>query len=264
MKLKTKMLLAFLGVGVTPLLVMAVLALFRSSGALEDQAFGRLETVRDIKKDAIESFFEERQSDMGVLVETAGTLRRESFNKLTAVREIKRAGIERYFESIENQIVTFSEDQMVVDAMRDFSHSFESFRGENQVSPERIEEMRRELKTYYVDEFAVEYEAQNGRQPPIDQYYDMLDDDSIVLQYYHIQTNPNPLGSKHIMDRASDESHYSDLHDKFHPIVREYLELFGYYDIFLVDPDSGDIGEGVQFPGQFFREPYCLRDHLGC
>ena len=51
----------------------------------------------------------------------------------------------------------------------------------------------------------------------------------------------SPLGSKHLLDRAKDESSYSALHAKYHPPVRSYLEKFGYYDIFLVDPQNGDI-----------------------
>jgi methyl-accepting chemotaxis protein len=240
-KLKTKMMSAFICVGVIPLLVLAAIALWRASGALEEQAYGRLETVREIKQDTIEDFFDARHSDMQVLVETAGTLRRESLNKLTAVRQIKKSAIERYFESIENQIVTFSENQMVVDAMEEFTREFPKFREENAIDSDTLEGMREELKTYYDEDFSGEYKNQNGKLPNVDQYFNMLDDDSIAFQYHHIEINPNPLGSKHLMDRADDASRYSQVHAKVHPIIRNYLELFGYYDIFLVDPESGDI-----------------------
>jgi len=36
-------------------------------------------------------------------------------------------------------------------------------------------------------------------------------------------------------------SEYSRLHEEIHPVVRTYLEKFGYYDIFLIDPDNGKI-----------------------
>ena len=49
------------------------------------------------------------------------------------------------------------------------------------------------------------------------------------------------MGEKHNLDSADDESAYSKLHAKYHPAIRDFLEQFGYYDIFLVDPDSGDI-----------------------
>ena len=68
-----------------------------------------------------------------------------------------------------------------------------------------------------------------------------LDGDAISLQYEYIQNNPNELGSKDLLDQAADGSGYSESHKLYHPIIRNYLEKFGYYDIFLVDIVSGDI-----------------------
>jgi len=242
MKLGTKLLVVFLAVGVIPFAVMGIISLVESSGALSVSAFGELDSVRGIKKNQIQNFFKERQGDMGVLVETVGTLRKEAFEKLTAVREVKRAAVERYFQSINHQIITFSQDQMVVDAMRQFREFFRNFRSENDFSKAELERMRHELLTYYTGEFSTEYRNQNdGQSPNAEQYFRQLDDDSIALQYNYIRANSHPLGSKHLLDRADDKSRYSELHAKIHPIVRTFLELFGYYDIFLVDPDSGDI-----------------------
>ncbi len=47
------------------------------------------------------------------------------------------------------------------------------------------------------------------------------------------------------MDFADDMSSYSRLHAKYHPVIRGFLEQYGYYDIFLVEPDSGDIAYSV-------------------
>lgn len=47
-------------------------------------------------------------------------------------------------------------------------------------------------------------------------------------------------GKRVILDRAEGTSSYSDHHAKYHPMVRSFLKKFGYYDIFLVDIDSGD------------------------
>lgn len=43
------------------------------------------------------------------------------------------------------------------------------------------------------------------------------------------------------MDVASDRSRYSQIHKQYHPTIRKFLEEFGYYDIFLVDADTGYI-----------------------
>jgi methyl-accepting chemotaxis protein len=98
MKLSTKLLIAFLAVGVIPASVIGLLALNKSSKVLEQQSYNQLIGMRDVKKAQIEQFFAERQGDMGVLMETVGTLREEAFSKLESVRQIKKSQIESYLQ----------------------------------------------------------------------------------------------------------------------------------------------------------------------
>jgi len=170
------------------------------------------------------------------------SLMQQSFNQLESLREVKKSSINRYFQSINDQVSTFSENLMVVDAMVRFNSSFNSVRNNNNISDEDIERMRDELLTYYMGEFSSEYQRQNnGNSPNTTTFFRMLDNESIILQYYYIRANRNPLGSKHLLDNAEDNSDYSDLHNDVHPVIRSYLEKFGYYDIFLVDTNTGDI-----------------------
>jgi methyl-accepting chemotaxis protein len=202
MKLGSKLLVAFLAVGVVPLAVLGGVALWNSSSSLSHQAFSQLQAVRDTKADEVE----------------------------------------RYFRGIEHQVLTFSENLMVLDAMERLPDLFRWFRNENGVDEARLEEMRRDLAGYYAGDFAAEYRSQNqGQSPPVEEYLAGLDADSIALQYYFISHNPHPLGSKDALDRPEDHSTYSRFHARIHPIIRSYLQKFGYYDIFLVDAESGDI-----------------------
>ncbi|MGY8771625.1 MAG: methyl-accepting chemotaxis protein, partial [Pirellulales bacterium] len=103
-------------------------------------------------------------------------------------------------------------------------------------------QLRQELRGYYINDFGKEYASQNGgKHPPVDEILSRLDADSITLQHAYIQANTNPLGSKHQLDRSATKTDYNEIHGKHHPLVRSYLEKFGYYDIFLVDSESGDI-----------------------
>ncbi|MFP4356045.1 MAG: methyl-accepting chemotaxis protein [Phycisphaerae bacterium] len=236
------MIAAFLIVGVLPFAITGVLALWKSSEALEEQATNQLLSVRDIKAEQIQGFFRDRRGDMAVLVETVGTLRQEATNKLLAVREIKRQAVERYFQSIRDQIVTFSENEMVVNAMREYRQAFGQFRTENNLEATQIEQMRTKLATYYTKEFSDQYKSINeGADPNALKYFNMLDDDSIALQYHYIRANQHPLGCKDELDTPGDASQYSRIHHRVHPVIRSYLRKFGYYDIFLVDLESGDI-----------------------
>lgn len=247
MKLGTKLLISFLVVGIIPFAVIAVLSLIKSSGALSKQAFNQLESVSVIKKAQIEQFFDDRKGDMEVLVEIVSTLRQEAFNKLKAVREVKKTAIENYFQLVNDQISTFSSDATVIDAMDWFREIIQDFRTEVGIPPEEMDRMRTELFSYYTGKFAPEYERKNnGKKPDVETFLQTLDDQTIddipiALQYYYIKANTNPLGSKHLLDNANDGSSYSEYHARVHPVFRNYLEKFGYYDIFLVDSETGTI-----------------------
>ncbi|WP_394209078.1 methyl-accepting chemotaxis protein [Enterovibrio calviensis] len=66
-KLKVKLLLIFLFTGVLPILVVGYLALTTSSAALQDQAFAQLVSMREVKKDQIESYFSRARKDTMIL-----------------------------------------------------------------------------------------------------------------------------------------------------------------------------------------------------
>ncbi len=63
----------------------------------------------------------------------------------------------------------------------------------------------------------------------------------MVLQYDFISNNPNTLGNKHLLDKTEAATDYMAAHQKYHPFFRNFVERFGYYDLFLVDHQTGDI-----------------------
>ena len=73
----------------------------------------------------------------------------------------------------------------------------------------------------------------------IEQHANDLPPNAVAFQHAFIYANPNPPGSKDQLNRSPSSSTYSALHESVHPIVRHYLQEFGYYDIFLVDIDTG-------------------------
>jgi methyl-accepting chemotaxis protein len=213
MDMKPKLMMIILSIGLTPLLLATLIAWTQAERALE--------TASNTSEEA---------------------LRSQVISQLQTTNELKRAAVERYFQTIEDQILTFSEDKMIVDAMRGFRSAVEGYRTETDAQSSSLEAMRDSLRDYYTNQFGREYESQNGTAlDNVAATVDRLDDHSVALQYGYISDNPHPLGSKDGLDAVGDGSSYAKLHDHVHPVVRSYLKKFGYYDIFLVDPDSGDI-----------------------
>lgn len=162
-----------------------------------------------------------------------------SKSRLTAVRDITKGRIEDYLNTLNKQVKTFSNDRMIVDAMRQFNNAYNNY---SQQSPQSIELAREELKTYYRTQFNPEYEKQNhGTSANIDQWLASLSDTAVLLQHKLIQQNSNGLGEKHLQDSLYDNTDYDTVHSLYHPSIKDYLEQFEYYDIFLVDSKTGDI-----------------------
>ena len=168
------------------------------------------------------------------------SLQEAAKNQLVSIRDIKKSEIESYFQTIQHQVTTFSNDRMIIDAMKEFKSSFSSFA--QQANKENTNELRIELAKYYTNEFGEEYKKLNGNKTAkVSEMLKSLDDDSVAFQYQYIQANKHPLGSKDSLINTDDGSEYSQLHAKYHSHIRDYLQKFEYYDIFLVDSNTGDI-----------------------
>ncbi len=97
MKLSTKLLVVFLAVGVIPFAAMGTVSLIKSQTGLKQAAFNQLDSINAIKTAQIETFFNEREEDMSVLVETVGTMRQDAVDKLEVSRDLKARQMERFF-----------------------------------------------------------------------------------------------------------------------------------------------------------------------
>ena len=241
-KLSTKLIVAFLGVGLGPFALLGAVSVHNSQRALEKAAFNQLESVRAIKSAQVEQFFVEREGDLGVLTETVATLREEGIQKLNGLQEIKAQAVQRYFTNLKSQLVTFSSDPTVVQALRNFRQTYDAMAGENGLGPADIARLREELAVYYADQYAAGYrDATGGRDIDTRPLVDALSDRAVVMQHYYIQENGNSPGSKDRLDQADEGSGYGRIHAGVHPFFRDYLEEYEFYDIFLVEPDHGDV-----------------------
>ncbi|OOZ42130.1 hypothetical protein BOW53_00685 [Solemya pervernicosa gill symbiont] len=161
-------------------------------------------------------------------------------NQLVSIRDIKKTQIEDYFGTIRNQVVTFSSNLMVAHAMEEFKAAFHSYASD--ATDADSEQMKQKLTNYYGNEFGAEYKNQNpGSSIDTGGLMNRLDDAGLALQYRYIAANSQPLGNKNGLTDPQDGTPYGDVHKHYHDTFNQYLETFGYYDIFLIDPDTGHV-----------------------
>ena len=236
-KMQPKLIGLMLAVSLLPLIFVAVWTSISTRNALLEQSYSQLMSMREVKRAQLERFFNEREGDMGVLVETVGTLRQESLNKLTALRESKKQTVLRYLQTLKSQMQTFSENQMTVDAMADFAQSFTRLSSEAGANFNRSKSA---LDAYYTKDYLGEYRSQTGVAISVSELIP-TNRNQVIAQHLYISANSNPLGSKYKLNHAGDSSSYSDYHRKYHSRFQSFQEEFGYYDVFLADLNDGNI-----------------------
>ncbi|WP_434684708.1 adenylate/guanylate cyclase domain-containing protein [Pseudanabaena minima] len=154
------------------------------------------------------------------------------FNQLTSVRASKAYQIESYFKMIRNHVQTLSNDLSTASAIVEFTNAYRQL--ENVPLPA---DTSAKINAYYQNEFLPKLAETEQGSPVLNSFLP----ESIAsnyLQYHYIANNSNAIGKKHLLDKAKDNSEYSRLHERYHPIFRNIIEKFGYYDLFLIDPDG--------------------------
>ena len=169
-----------------------------------------------------------------------GALQHDSKQSLTAIRDITASQITNYFQDIEYQAQTLSENLMVIEATTQFTNAFNAY--SSQVSAINQATVNESLDKFYDNEFGSKFRRLNPSDSLIATTLNKnLDANKKRLQYDYISDNSQALGEKHLLMSAKNGSDYSALHAKYHSFFKNYIERFGFYDLFLVDIRSGNI-----------------------
>lgn len=154
--------------------------------------------------------------------------------RLVSLRAARANQIEEYFRGLRGEMTVLGANPSTIAAVKELSAAFDSVLGESEpIDATRVGRLRQ----YYKEEFAPRLAENTGESVNADTFLPA----SILaryLQYEYIADNPNPVGEKQKLDDAEDGSNYSKLHARYHPIFRDIVKEFGYYDLFLIDNEG--------------------------
>ncbi|TDJ37968.1 MAG: HAMP domain-containing protein [Gammaproteobacteria bacterium] len=162
-------------------------------------------------------------------------LRESVFSHLTSARAAKADQIEQYIESIRSEVQVLGSAAGVGAAAREFINAYKALE-EEELEPEQLIE----LENYYREDFLPKLAAMVEGTPEFESLFPESNA-ARYLQYHYIASNPFPAGDKGQLDKADDGSAYSEIHAKRHPVLRQIVNGFGYYDLFLIDIQTGVI-----------------------
>lgn len=184
------------------------------------------------------------------------TLLEEGTAHLESIRDNQTRTVKTHLVgAINSQLKTFSEDLMVSDAVRQFTESWGTL--EEDIS-EATGSFEDEVVRYYETEYRTrlvdageEWNGAGNHMPTTET--------GIALQGLYIATNQYEVGTKHMLDKSRIDSRYNQVHARFHPVMRSYLEAFGYYDIFLFDMEGNivySVYKECDYATNFLSGPY--------
>ncbi|MGB3727152.1 MAG: methyl-accepting chemotaxis protein, partial [Glaciecola sp.] len=160
-------------------------------------------------------------------------------NDLTSKLVNTSDAIDTYFQVITSQIKNKAQNEHWIAATENFIPAFSDY--SQQRGSVNQNEIKR-LSSYYTNDFDNLYQQRNDR--PVDNVnalYEALSANTIALQHDFIASSKYEIGNKDGLVRLPNTTRYASVHADFHPLARRFLKDFGYYDIFIVEPDTGHI-----------------------
>lgn len=155
---------------------------------------------------------------------------------LISRRDLNKKSIERYLNTIESQIITLSKSPLIQQSVQLMTSAFFNF--DKQISSQN----NTPLRAFYDQQFDSNFKQVNqGKSANPQQIFNGLSGISRSLQTEYIAENRYPLGEKNQLNSAANGTEYDELHATLHPYLNEFLQRFGYYDIFLIEPENGHV-----------------------
>ena len=152
---------------------------------------------------------------------------------LHGIAKERRDRMASYFALFREQLFNFAQNPAITSATSEFSAAFPAVveeLGDDWLASESAPALR----DYYQREYRSRLEGEGVTWDGLEQ---MLPRSRAGqrLQGMYIALNTHAVGEKHQLARAPQECRYNELHARYHPTIKRFLESFNYYDIFLLD-----------------------------
>ena len=187
-------------------------------------------------------------------IKNVTALRESVFNQLTGVTRSRRSQIESYYQTIHNHVETLSSDRMFIDAMREFGDAYRKLND----APVEASTLKA-VTDDYRDSFYPEMQKLGMARHSF-QAYLPITPAAIQLQYLYIVKNSRPNGQRDQLIDPGDGSEYSAVHQKYHVALRSIVRKFKYYDLYLIDSETGrevyDVAKDRDFATSLQDGPY--------
>ncbi|MFP4617337.1 MAG: HAMP domain-containing protein, partial [Spirochaetaceae bacterium] len=244
-----KITLMFVVVVLLAIGVVTFLAVQQSTDALMEGQFGQLKAIREIKQGQIENYFAERRGDLNVLNDTVKALEESAFKELEAVHSNKKEVVENYFRT--NTVTrddirpdsTFNQAMdRVFDNRTGMGETGESYLME-QVDGRKY--FRSSMETMGEGDYVFVYDATDIAPAYVDHAFDgeegsevFTDSEGDLVMVVYSPVTVEDYDFAMITKMNMEEAIVPTLEGRTDDYFSEYIDEYGYYDLFLIHPEG--------------------------
>ncbi len=170
----------------------------------------------------------------------------EKKSLLVSIRDNQYQNLYQYFEKIEKAVLFQSQTIKTQQALTDFNNAFEKIK----VSEFKENDLNTLVKNYYDNKYKyrIQPEFKNTDPKLIEDFIDFSqlfseNDEkrrrTLFLQNSFLNNPEHPVGFKDNINSVADGSEYSEkIHPKYHAYFKDFMNLYDFYDVFLVSKDN--------------------------
>jgi class 3 adenylate cyclase len=154
--------------------------------------------------------------------------------RLDTMAGAKAAEVETFLVSTSGRVASLAASQMTIDAVDEFGRAYGVLA---RMDPDDVAAEDDAQTAYYIDEFIPALEDIRGA--PVDAVAFSTDNAAATyLQAKYIADNPAEEGERHILTDAGDDSEWTEVHQRFHPTLRDTAKRLGFADLYLIEPEA--------------------------
>jgi methyl-accepting chemotaxis protein len=173
-----------------------------------------------------------------------------AFDHLRSAKELKKRNVEDYFSQLQKQAITFSQNPVVVSAMREMQVGFH----ETDITDKDNGALNNDLLSYYQGEMGDVLDKRLGKKADLSEFIpkhpSSLKFQSLVVSLVdsvkYIESNGDlKHADKYLNSDAKKElmtfeglGNYNLPHNDYHGILKNLLDQFEFLDILLIDKDG--------------------------
>lgn len=187
------------------------------------------------------------------------TMESTTYSRLQADISKRKEYVESYIEFLRDQNSTFGQNPSVINAMHNFSNSFPKLGAALNKPDADSNSVKTAVQRFYDREFIPNLSEAAGNSISAQRLIPQTNA-GLMAQNLYLVENRNPVGSKDALKTHGTGDSYGRHHAENHEMFRTFLQKFGYYDIFLIEPVQGNIVYSVyketDFATSLFNGPH--------